>query len=164
MQEPKVGRRIVSRGEYMKVQVQRTGVALESGFLLLTCFVCGFLAFVSCISGVMNWASLSSQADGVIPYDPATKILILVCVVFALVLGAACHRAHRMYENGLERLSSMNTVVPLTRANTAALAANDSLVRASKEPAQAQEGVLLRAASGEAQAGREGQLLRAAQE
>ena len=41
----------------------------------------------------------------------------------------------------------MEVGVPLTRANTADLPAPDSLVRASSEPMQAQEDVLLRAAA-----------------
>ncbi len=43
--------------------------------------------------------------------------------------------------------SLKNDVVPLTRANTADLPAPESLVRASSEPRQEQEAVLLRAAA-----------------
>lgn len=42
--------------------------------------------------------------------------------------------------------SKENIVVPLTRANTAGLPAPDSLVRASQEPLQAQQKILLRPA------------------
>ncbi len=51
--------------------------------------------------------------------------------------------------------------VPVTRVNAADLPAPDSLVRASQEPLQAQEGVLLRAAT-QTQDRHEEQLLRAA--
>lgn len=51
-------------------------------------------------------------------------------------------------------------VVPLTRANIADLSANDSLVRTSQEPLQAQETVLLRAAM-KTTTGQEDELLRA---
>ena len=50
--------------------------------------------------------------------------------------------------------------VPLTRANTADLPAPDSLVRASAEPVQEQQAVLLRAAT-ETQERHEEQLVRA---
>ena len=63
----------------------------------------------------------------------------------------------------LHKVSKVETGVPLTRANAADVPASDSLVRASAEPMQAQEAVLLRAATQSTEKRAE-QLLRATNE
>ena len=67
----------------------------------------------------------------------------------------------RMSNAVLDRVDQMNNVVPLTRANTADLPAPESLVRASAEPVQEPQAVLLRAAT-TTQEKHEEQLVRAA--
>lgn len=49
--------------------------------------------------------------------------------------------------SSLEHAIRLNAGVPLTRSNTADLPATESLIRASAAPIQAQEAVLLRAAT-----------------
>ena len=75
----------------------------------------------------------------------------LVAIIYASAKGAAaCLRDEIKKEK----------IIPITRANTADLPAPDSLVRASSEPLQAQDAVLLRAVE-ERQEKHEEQLLRA---
>lgn len=129
MQQPKSGRRIVSKGEYAEVQARRGLIWLNPLFMLL-------VALFAYIVGTRS----SSHSQLLMVTACACGVAGLLSIFSAVVISRRIKR-----------------VVPLTRANAADLPANDSLVRASQEPAQAQEGVLLRATSGEAQAGKEGQ-------
>lgn len=133
--ESKTGKQIVSKGEYFRVLI--TNVSLGVGSIIAV-----FLAVMSLICAW--WLGYNYQMSGA----------VLLLSVFAYFLLR--HSVKWLYQAVKEE-----TVVPLTRANTADLPAPDSLVRASSEPLQAQEGVLLRAAAGETPAGPEEQLLRA---
>ena len=72
----------------------------------------------------------------------------LVGSLFAtLLFGSCAYACAKLSDASTEQAEKINPGVPLTRANTADLPAPDSLVRASSEPLQAQESVLLRAAT-----------------
>lgn len=144
-QEPKPGKRIVSRRDYAIRVAKRERLRWGSTALAIFIAVC-------IISGV-----------GFIFAGLLAETFLLKCLCF--VAAALCLPAICIVKNAAEKAMQIAQleldVVPLTRANTADLPAPNSLVRASEEPAQAQEGVLLRAAVGAGQAEREGQLLRA---
>lgn len=84
----------------------------------------------------------------------------LKCWAVSLVCIAAGAGIKWATEAGLKKTAQSIDVLPLTRANTADIPAPKSLVRASSEPMQIQEAVLLRAAEAE-QEKHEEQLLRA---
>lgn len=152
MQEPEVGKRIVSKGAYVRKQMTRSSNGLFGTGLYVAAVVCGFL--------VMLW--IYSLLDRRRPESSEGVILLLLECATIVTLSAGAWLFRKSALRILKQARQLDPGVPLTRANVADLPANDSLVRASQEPAQAHEGVLLRAASGETQAGQEGQLLRAA--
>ena len=153
-QESKAGRRIVSKGEYVKVQAGRAGQALSGSLAVFLGAICGFIALV--------FVGFFAAAFCGFVRTPYLEILLPALVMLAVAVGFGVGMVHLLRPGFASiRNASENNVIPLTRANTADLPANDSLVRASQEPGQAQKGVLLRAASGEAQTEQEGQLLRA---
>ena len=78
----------------------------------------------------------------------------------AIALGGACYVLMRGAYTLHESAENMDIGIPFTRANTTDMPASESLVRASQEPLQAQEMILLRAAM-ETTEGQEEQLLRA---
>ena len=132
-QEPKII--IVSKGEYVRRQTNRVAGALMGGCL-------GILA---------------------IPFAVATAVLLLyffayLCSGYADVVGAIFlliaivltgGGARLLYTSGYTMMKKAQTLaagIPFTRANTADLPVPESLLRASAEPLQAQNTVLLRAA------------------
>ena len=130
------GKRIVSKGEYAKVQGQRAG--LRSGALVLYLVALFFLLkAVSCLMALL-YMLLTGRA---ITFETA------VYTVLFLLMGTGAHFFRKWAKGNMRRASEMGKIVPLTRANTADLPAPDSLVRASAEPVQEQEAVLLRAAT-----------------
>lgn len=133
----KRNKRIVSRGAYARLLGRKAMLSIGG--------VGAVVVAIACYMGVTYGCRRE------IPGGPfGTIVLISGCLWFAYIAS-----------NCLEAAAGLN-VVPLTRANTADLPAHDSLVRASQEPMQAQEGVLLRASVG-AQDQHEEQLLRAAE-
>lgn len=139
--EPPSKKRIVGKRTYVcsisaKILLRVLGIA---SCLLLVYF-----------AGNLVRLFLSRPED--IPFYPTVIILIfpVLFVSCGLYQGVRIFRVAKQVDVG----------VPLTRVNTADLPAPDSLVRASSQPVQAQEIVLLRA-SKETQDKHEEQLLRA---
>ena len=147
MNEPqKSKKRIVSKGEYLTRISKKTAIGL-GGISLVGggCFV--FLLAVCCLCiGVLLWSE-------------SVLVGLLWLTGFVLVLALAFGTFH-VSSKYMERARQIDPGVPLTRHNTADLPSTDSLVRASSEPLQAQEAVLLRAAA-QGQPVHEEQLLRA---
>jgi hypothetical protein len=137
-QPPQTGKRIVSKKTYVNAQIKKA--TLGSVSILLLGSAVG-LAVVTL--GVMGLVS--------------ARILLLPIAILgwstSLFVGYMGIRA-------VNRLEEIDPGVPLTRANTAHLSALDSLVRASEEPVQEQQAVLLRAAT-QTQERHEEQLVRA---
>ena len=150
--EPKTGRRIVSKGEYAKVQGQRaTAGVLAVGLGGMAAF-CVFVALgnlFACLACCMGWWGDQSSNGAVLSLG------------LMLLFGAGAYAFGKLACDTMKAATNIDFGVPLTRANTADLPAPDSLVRASAEPIQAQEAVLLRAAAEEQQRHEE-QLVRAA--
>ena len=141
-------RRIVSKGEY----AQKMGVK----GLLATQSVVLFVVAELCLGGAAVVVYLSSALAG---FGPPISLCFLLAGLL-LIEGAFCFARAIA---GVRKATEINAGVPLTLANAANLPTADSLVRASEEPLQAQEAVLLRATVGTQERHSE-QLLRAAGE
>ena len=149
--ETKTEKRIVSRGAYVQASVHQAGTYLTSCCQLL---LCGFFRLIAAVCGVIflygSIARVSSALYRVssAPYEDRFELwqlsgygfLFLVSIAASIGLGSASKAS-------LDRAETIDPGVPLTRHNVADLPAPDSLVRASSEPMQAQQAVLLRAAA-----------------
>ena len=127
----KTGKRIVSWREYL-AQVRAKGV----GYLVAAGWMGGFLA---CIVGLCLSSFLLTHADH------SQRLL-----AFATFTGLFTCGASSLYLRGRQAFQNAQRKkldIPFTRANIADLPAPQSLVRASEEPTQAQETILLRAAT-----------------
>ncbi len=157
--EPKTGKRIVSKGEYVRAKGIGLSLRVSSrGFMALaiccacfaavmfSCFACSIVVFFMMLfSGRNAWSM------------PLTALYFLLASGLSGAVGIGFARLCWASRSRAERIEN---IVLFTHANTADLPAPDSLVRASSEPLQAQEAVLLRAAT-EGQERHEDELLRA---
>jgi hypothetical protein len=134
---PQTSKRIVSKAEYANIQLKCAGAQLAGCCLLVTAAFCG-LAVLGLINGLAGRGQYPHKGD-------QHSVLFLIGGI--LIAGIGTRVLIRMSNAVLDRVDQMNNVIPLTRANTADLPASESLVRASAEPIQQQEAVLLRAAT-----------------
>ena len=144
------GKRIVSKAEYVKAQATRLGWVCSGILTFIVVSVCMLLFIVPLMQndhGVLN-------KRGEYTCSTSTMIIVFIVVGFSLYLTA------KMQDCITEKFVNIDPGVPLTHANAANLLAPDSLVRASSEPIQEQQTVLLRAVAAEQQTPPE-QLVRA---
>jgi hypothetical protein len=129
--EKQTGKRIVSKGEYARKQGRRLWLGLKSCAALL------------CLPALLVVGYFQQPASsGCIQVDPRNGIGYRVFIALFFV-PASIFAAKQIFRD----FQQIDPGVPLTRANTADLPAPDSLVRASEEPMQEQQAVLLRAAA-----------------
>jgi hypothetical protein len=144
----KTGKRIVSKGEYVKAKSKKTGLFIVAAIICALACTCLIL-------------SVSSGTD--IPGDywitHLDKMHPFLCYCLLLLLLVLSGRLFIVAKN-VTTFAMRQESVPLTRANTAELPASNSLVRASAPPVQEPQAVLLRAAT-ETQERHEEQLVRA---
>ena len=137
--EPKTGKRIVSKSAYVKALGQQAGLNVLSIGVLIAAAGFGILAVM-----VIFWTIVEMFSAG---QQHGLQDLVMPGIAALILIGIAyfCGKAGIL---SLNQAQLIDPGVPLTRANTADLSATDTLVRASSEPLQTQEGVLLRAAQG----------------
>jgi len=127
-QPPKNKKRIVSKGQYVQAQGKRIGIGSAGVGLLFLSALFALFAFLS-----IGFAIVTSK------------------VLYGIFVGVVCAAASfQLGSWGLASLRHANTIdpgVPLTRQVADTLPAEESLVRASEEPVQEQQAVLLRAAT-----------------
>ena len=148
----KPGKRIVSKAEYATRIIKKRGLHLGS-FSLLLFSLTGFFVMMCCIVlGCMFVAD----------YTRGWKNIVagLSAFLLAFAIGELSLALWRATNRGIVAAGLIVPCVPLTRANARHLPVPDSLVRASQEPLQVQQSVLLRAAM-ETTEGPEEQWLRA---
>ena len=138
MELQKSGKRIVSKGEYVRLKGKRESIRLVGVCLLLLAGILGFLTV--CTLGIMGF-----RLNG--------------CIL-ALCLGIATYVVGKWGLESLNASVKIDPGVPLTHVNVTDLPAPDTLVRASSEPTQEQQTVLLRAVAADQQTPSE-QLVRA---
>ncbi len=156
-QTRKSSRRIVSKGYYALEQGRRAGQAVASLVVLSSAAFTGLLTLVCFVIMIPPHLRNLFKTHDVLWH----LIAISAYLAMAVYLGFLTVSALRVGVTGIKE-AAKSDVVPFTRANAGDLPANDSLVRASSEPIQTRENVLLRAAA-TAQEQHEEQLLRPAQ-
>lgn len=149
----KPGKRIVSKSDYIKVQTRRVVSGAAGIYLGCIGITCAILLIASIYCFCLFFFQLGDLGFFLIPF------LAFVLAV-SVSLGGAAYLTLSEATRIIKYSMNTNPGVPLTRANIDYLPAPDSLVRASHEPLQAQETVLLRAAM-ETMDGQEDELLRA---
>jgi hypothetical protein len=146
--EKQTGKRIVSKAEY---------AANVGNKLSLFAFGVGVMGLG--LVGILNAVSLTILGLGeAIKYHDSDDIKIAAFVF--LIVGGMSALIFWAGRKTVRKAKQIDIGVPRTRANTADLPAPESLVRASEEPVQEQEAVLLRAAT-QTQERHEEQLVRA---
>jgi len=148
-------KRIVSKGKYIEQLATKAGNEIISIFLVIVAAALFFFVAIMILLVCAGGGLLCIDNEGCSASSVIAQILGWAAI-FA-VLGALCAFASRPFGRAAK---NTRIDVPLTRANTVYLPAAESLIRASQEPMQAQEGVLLRAAM-ETTPEQEEQLLRA---
>ena len=144
------GSRIVSKSEFAGRLGNKTFTSVVALITLISCLISILLTLG--LTGAILFGNLRSGAK---------HESMFAFFGFAVFLGGCSWCLWYFGRKFIKEARQIDPGVPLTRASTADLPAPDSLVRASQEPMQAQEAVLLRAAAGK-QEQHEAQLLRAA--
>ena len=142
----------MSKGEYVKVQMKRLLMLWGGGNLLalrngMRCALRG-----ACMQRMTHRFPFHLEI-----YTMLQTLLYFLLLAVSLIGAVIFWRWGR---DTYSQAKQVPSVLPLTRANTADLPALDSLVRASSEPIQEQQSVLLRAAT-ETQERHDEQLVRA---
>jgi hypothetical protein len=133
------GKRIVSKGEYVQANIDRTLLKVVALGVWAFAGVFAVIAIGSCVVFLGNmWVRFPFP-------DKVTNGLF--CSFVLCLAGAGAHFLHRGGAELLIDAAKIDPGVPLTRANTADLPAPESLLRASEEPRQQKQAVLLRAAT-----------------
>jgi hypothetical protein len=145
-QPPPTGKRIVTRRQYVESKARKTvfGVGIAGGCIfgsagLLLTLLSLFYAIVLVVSAFT--ALLHSEHVSVNEWL-AVIFSVGVCALF----GTGTYLLGMVVEKSVERSAKEEDVVPLTRANADQIPATQSLIRASHEPMQEQQAVLLRPA------------------
>ena len=120
-------KKIVSKGAYATQVGNKAGTSVFGLILLFFCLVGAVTTLVA--------------------LDGAVGPLTIFTLVGAGLAGGGTLYLGYLGGRTIKEAVRINTGIPLTRANAADLPAPESLVRASSEPLQAQEAVLLRAAA-----------------
>ncbi len=167
--EPKTtGRRFVSKGEYVRLQTSRATTSVYGVGYAILGVLCGAATITLTLALAYHLCFptrdflLSRYVVKIRGTDPFSELIgILFFNSFLLVMfGWSTYELSTFGCDLLKKATCLDPGVPFTRANTADLPAPESLVRASEEPMQVQEAVLLRATM-EGQERHEEQLLRA---
>ena len=114
-QPPQTGKRIVSKGEYVRAQGTCAGLTL----LATCCLIIGSICVI--LYGVVAF---------VVVLDYAYRVILLVLLS---TMGLLCFKQGFVLTYQIQKIVPG---VPLTRLNTADLPALDSLVRASSNPSR----------------------------
>lgn len=136
MNEPNLGKRIVSGEEYARIQGKCT--LLRIGAVLL--YVLAAVLFLT--AGETLFSLLIAMGKGTV--DPLGLGWILLWFLLTASIGIVCKETANKLT---KRAAELGKVTIATRSNTARLPAKEILVRASTQPAEQQQAVLLRAAS-----------------
>lgn len=137
--EPKMGKRIVSKGEYVALLGQKATLYAAGYLLRATVWFVGIIDFLIILFILVMWPTQWTE-------DPGTDTRLILaglcgCVFLVVPLRLLLRLGYCM----MHKADVLAQVHLLTRFNTADLPAPETLVRASSEPMQ--EGMLLRAAA-----------------
>ncbi len=139
---PQPPKRIVSKAEFVRVHTNHAFRSIQPAFAVLLGLCCACITFLStCLLLVMLYLSSSLHHGSLLEVGR-----LLLCLSMSLTFGTA---AFKLLNWGLTIYFRIKDeyidIVPLTRFNASHLPVSESLVRASNEPAQTHQAVLLRA-------------------
>jgi hypothetical protein len=137
---PQEAPRVVSKTRYLRYLSQKA-VLWAAGTSL---FLLGVMGVMACVGALIACLTLAN------PY-PLWSIPNIGVSVVCLLPVALCVLLARSGISQMDRAERLEPLVPLTRQNAEQLPAEQSLVRASSEPAEQQQAVLLRAAGSDTQ-------------
>ena len=132
MNNKKSAKRIVSRAAYVKSHGQIVIMATVGAIIYTVATALGFVALALLLTGI-----------GLIPYAFPIGCLTLIS---AGIVGLGTYYTFKVGNRIFQSVYQIDPGVPFTRSNTAHLPAQESLVRASYEPFQEQQYILLRPA------------------
>ena len=137
-QPPQTGKQIVSKGEYVRGLSKKAALGVGSTTLAVGCLAACLVAVIYLLYAIQLYRAQLWGSD-----------VGLVVRNFLFILGAGGSAVFLFQAAAREqaRARRIDPGIPLTRANAADLPAPESLVRASEEPTQEQQSVLLRAAT-----------------
>jgi len=122
---PKNRKRIVSKGQYVKTQGQRVGITSAGCGLLFLAALCSGATLYLIVFAIFGW------------WEGA---------IFGFVAGVAALWCGKWGFDSIRYAETIDPGIPLTRKVADTLPVEESLVRASEEPIQEQQAILLRAA------------------
>ena len=126
-QPPKRKQRVVSKGQYAFAQANRLGC----GVLGITLFV---MAMICAVSSLWDYCLVLQHRIAPYPW------YIIATIYWVMACGIGYGAFYSM-----KRVRTIDPGTPISRISADTLPAEESLVRASAEPAQEQHSVLLRA-------------------
>jgi hypothetical protein len=138
-QPSQTGKRIVSKAEYVKVHMKRLLMLGGGGTYWLLGAGCAMLCAALVCSAFTH--RFPFRLDLYTMPQALHYLWLLIVLLFGAIIFL------RWGRDAYEQAKQVPSVIPHTRANTADLPAPDSLVRASEQPVQEQQVVLLRAAA-----------------
>ena len=127
-QLPENKKRIVSKGQYLWVQSKRISLNVTG---------CGLVG-LACLCVVVMGAGIV----GLLIYDRWWQ-----AVGFLLLSWPFVYFLRKMGYRSFQKAETIDPVIPLTHQTASTLSDEESLVRASEEPIQEQQAILLRAAT-----------------
>ena len=141
---PRPGKRFVSRSRYLRAQAKRAGLNtlavgswIAATLCVSFCFSCLDARLLEHVFDLWHIPGRFVSIDGRF----TMRVLCGLSLLFATIAWVSA----RIGMKAQKSAAQIDPGLPLTRANSVRLAAPDTLVRASAEPVQAQETVLLRA-------------------
>lgn len=152
-QSAKTGKLIVSKGEYARLQGKRAQASLIGVGSMLLAVLSGFAgaSLIAILGYHLYFPTRRFLLDMFVfksndhPQDTLINIVLFDGGGIVVLFGLAYLYGTFGYDQ-LKEAREIDPGVPLTRSNAADLSAPESLVRASVEPIQEQQAVLLRAA------------------
>ena len=157
-QQKEISKRIEKKKEPVKEEAKRTSFAIGGCAFLLATMYSGMITIaLGCAFVIILAASLYQKSmEGAV-------VSVVLLIAFAL-FGIATYCFGKLSTKSLERSDRMSNNIALNHSDAVEMQTSAILVRASQQPLQAQEAILLRPATTQGLERHAEQLLRPAEE
>lgn len=140
--DPYTPRRVVSPRRYLRYLIQKAVIGGVGAFL----FVSGILGIVVCVGLIIAALVAIAETFSKDNYASFWVQTIIFCLALLVFVGCVSLFFVRSGIHQMDKAGQLERLAPLTRQTAEQLPAEQSLVRASSEPSEVQQAVLLRAA------------------